>query len=110
MSPGRGPCCEISLFAFLSDLSIHLRYTKPPKLAVCNMSLYRDQRGDSLIDCRSRCLERRASRFVSGLFAVPHLVELNIGHSIVSRSITVGLPTAVKEMLVAMQGYPGPSA
>jgi pyridoxine 5-phosphate synthase len=47
---------------------------------------------------------------VSGLFSVPHLVELNIGHSIVSRSITVGLPTAVKEMLVAMQGYPGPSA
>lgn len=44
---------------------------------------------------------------VSGLFQVPHLVELNIGHSIVSRSITVGLPVAVKEMLHAMQGYPG---
>lgn len=43
---------------------------------------------------------------VSGLFSVPHLVELNIGHSIVSRSITVGLPLAVKEMLHAMQGYP----
>ncbi len=43
---------------------------------------------------------------VSGLFGVPHLVELNIGHSIVSRSITVGLATAVKEMLHAMQGYP----
>jgi pyridoxine 5-phosphate synthase len=42
---------------------------------------------------------------VSGLFTVPHLVELNIGHSIVSRSITVGLATAVKEMLHAMQGY-----
>jgi pyridoxine 5-phosphate synthase len=46
---------------------------------------------------------------VSGLFTVPHLVELNIGHSIVSRSITVGLPTAVKEMLHAMQGYPAPA-
>ena len=43
---------------------------------------------------------------VSGLFTVPHLVELNIGHSIVSRSVTVGLATAVKEMLVAMEGYP----
>ena len=43
---------------------------------------------------------------VSGLFSVPHLVELNIGHSIVSRAITVGLPLAVKEMLHAMQGYP----
>ena len=43
---------------------------------------------------------------VAGLFQVPHLVELNIGHSIVSRSITVGLATAVKEMLRAMHGYP----
>ncbi len=36
---------------------------------------------------------------------VPHLVELNIGHSIISRSLTVGLPTAVKEMLVLLQDY-----
>jgi pyridoxine 5-phosphate synthase len=43
---------------------------------------------------------------VSGLFQVPHLVELNIGHSIVSRSITVGLAVAVKEMLAAMKDYP----
>ena len=42
---------------------------------------------------------------VAGLFQVPHLVELNIGHSIVSRSITVGLAHAVKEMLHAMHGY-----
>ena len=39
---------------------------------------------------------------VAGLATVPHLVELNIGHSIISRSITVGLPMAVREMLVAM--------
>jgi pyridoxine 5-phosphate synthase len=44
--------------------------------------------------------------YVSGLFQVPHLVELNIGHSIVSRSITVGLAVAVKEMLAAMKDYP----
>jgi len=37
---------------------------------------------------------------------VPHLVELNIGHSIVSRAILVGLETAVKQMLLAMEGYP----
>jgi pyridoxine 5-phosphate synthase len=43
---------------------------------------------------------------VAGLFQVPHLVELNIGHSIVCRSVTVGLAHAVKEMLHAMQGYP----
>jgi len=38
---------------------------------------------------------------------VPHLVELNIGHSIVSRAIFIGLDAAVKEMLKAMEGYPG---
>jgi pyridoxine 5-phosphate synthase len=41
------------------------------------------------------------------LFAVPHLVELNIGHSIVSRSVFVGMETAVKEMLRLMQTYRG---
>jgi pyridoxine 5-phosphate synthase len=39
------------------------------------------------------------------LHRVPHLVELNIGHSIVSRAITVGLAAAVKEMLRLMEGY-----
>jgi pyridoxine 5-phosphate synthase len=38
---------------------------------------------------------------------VPHLVELNIGHSIVSRAITVGMETAVKEMLGLMADYDG---
>jgi pyridoxine 5-phosphate synthase len=41
------------------------------------------------------------------LHLVPHLVELNIGHSIISRSIAVGLASAVKEMLALMKGYPG---
>ena len=39
------------------------------------------------------------------LFAVPHLVELNIGHSIVSRSIFCGMETAVREMLGVLQQY-----
>lgn len=38
---------------------------------------------------------------------VPHLVELNIGHSIVSRAVTVGMAQAVEEMLAAMSGYQG---
>jgi len=42
---------------------------------------------------------------VAELKQVPHLVELNIGHSIVSRAIFVGLATAVREMLEAMSGY-----
>jgi len=41
------------------------------------------------------------------MHAVPHLEELNIGHSIVSRAISVGLPRAVKEMLRLMKGYRG---
>ena len=41
------------------------------------------------------------------LYQVPHLVELNIGHSIVSRAVYVGMETAVQEMLAAMQGYRG---
>jgi len=41
------------------------------------------------------------------LLAVPHLEELNIGHCIISRSMCVGLPKAVKEMLQLMKGYRG---
>jgi pyridoxine 5-phosphate synthase len=33
---------------------------------------------------------------------VPHMVELNIGHSIISRALVVGLATAVQEMLLLM--------
>jgi pyridoxine 5-phosphate synthase len=41
------------------------------------------------------------------LHRVPHLVELNIGHSIVSRAVFVGLTQAVQEMLRAMENYRG---
>ncbi|MEJ0088913.1 MAG: pyridoxine 5'-phosphate synthase [Limisphaerales bacterium] len=41
------------------------------------------------------------------LFRVPHMVELNIGHSIVSRAVFVGMEKAVKEMLVLMKSYHG---
>ncbi len=43
---------------------------------------------------------------VAGLFQVPHLIELNIGHTIISRALTVGLATAVHEMLSLMGKYP----
>jgi pyridoxine 5-phosphate synthase len=36
---------------------------------------------------------------------IPHLVELNIGHSIVARSVIVGFEAAVREMLELMEGY-----
>jgi pyridoxine 5-phosphate synthase len=39
------------------------------------------------------------------LHAVPHLEELNIGHSIISRALMIGLETAVKEMLRLMENY-----
>ena len=41
------------------------------------------------------------------LLCVPNLVELNIGHSIISRAIFIGLANAVKEMLALMNGYRG---
>ena len=41
------------------------------------------------------------------LLQVPHLVELNIGHSIISRAVVVGLATAVREMLLLL-GADGP--
>jgi len=43
---------------------------------------------------------------VSGLHHIPHLEDLNIGHSIVSRAVFVGMSAAVREMLEAMKGYP----
>jgi len=41
------------------------------------------------------------------LHQVPYLVELNIGHSIICRAITVGIRKAVEEMLLLMGGYTG---
>jgi pyridoxine 5-phosphate synthase len=41
------------------------------------------------------------------LCRVPHLVELNIGHSIVSRAMFVGMEKAVREMLALMKDYRG---
>jgi len=41
------------------------------------------------------------------LHHVPHLAELNIGHSIMSRAVMVGLEKAVKEMLRLMKDYRG---
>ena len=38
---------------------------------------------------------------------IPHLVELNIGHSIVARSVLVGFDAAVREMLELMKKYRG---
>ena len=40
---------------------------------------------------------------LAALRHVPHLVELNIGHSIISRAMIVGLADAVREMLLAME-------
>jgi len=47
-------------------------------------------------------------RNLAALRPVPHLVELNIGHSIVSRAVVVGLATAVREMLLAMEAAENP--
>lgn len=44
---------------------------------------------------------------LTALYRVPHLVELNIGHSIISRAVFAGLTNAVKEMLALMEKYAG---
>jgi pyridoxine 5-phosphate synthase len=44
---------------------------------------------------------------LSVIHQVPHLVELNIGHSIISRAVTAGIETAVKDMLRLMENYRG---
>lgn len=43
---------------------------------------------------------------ITQLFAVPHLAEFNIGHSIISRALRVGLTQAVSEMKNLISGYP----
>ena len=45
-------------------------------------------------------------RNLDRLFAVPFLTEWNIGHSIVSRAMRVGMEQAVREMKAAMAAYP----
>jgi pyridoxine 5-phosphate synthase len=44
---------------------------------------------------------------VPALKTVPHLADLNIGHSIVSRSLFAGLEAAVSEMLAVMKTLQG---
>jgi len=44
---------------------------------------------------------------LGGILCIPHLDTLNIGHSIVCRSVFHGLETAVREMIDAMQEYSG---
>ena len=44
---------------------------------------------------------------IYGMFMVPYLNELNIGHSIVARSTFVGVQEAVNEMLEILKKYQG---
>ncbi len=44
---------------------------------------------------------------LGGIFCIPHLDTLNIGHSIVCRAVFHGLEVSVKEMLVGMREYNG---
>lgn len=44
---------------------------------------------------------------LAGILCIPHLKTLNIGHSIICRSVFHGLEYALKEMLEAMREYEG---
>jgi pyridoxine 5-phosphate synthase len=46
-------------------------------------------------------------RNIARIHKIPHLVELNIGHSIVARAVLVGFENAVREMLKLMENYRG---
>jgi len=41
---------------------------------------------------------------VQPIAALPEIVELNIGHSLVARAVVVGLAAAVREMKAALAG------
>lgn len=43
---------------------------------------------------------------IKDILKIPHLTELNIGHSIVARALRVGMTTAVREMKELMTLYP----
>ncbi len=42
---------------------------------------------------------------IAGILKVPHLCELNIGHSIIGRAVMVGMECAVREMIELMKPY-----
>jgi pyridoxine 5-phosphate synthase len=42
---------------------------------------------------------------ITQILTIPHLAELNIGHSIIARSTRIGLTAAVREMKELMAGY-----
>jgi pyridoxine 5-phosphate synthase len=44
---------------------------------------------------------------IDGILTIPHLQELNIGHSIIARAVIVGISVAVREMYDLMQQYNG---
>jgi pyridoxine 5-phosphate synthase len=48
-------------------------------------------------------------RNIRQIVKIPHLVELNIGHAIVSRAIFTGLESAVGEMVALLQGEGEPA-
>ena len=43
---------------------------------------------------------------IAQILTIPHLAELNIGHSIIARSTRIGLTAAVREMKELMAHYP----
>ena len=44
---------------------------------------------------------------IAFIHKIPHLTELNIGHSIVSRAVLIGFKGAVREMLQRLENYAG---
>jgi pyridoxine 5-phosphate synthase len=71
---------------------------------------------ERLADCATHAVSRGLQvnaghginyRNIVLIHEIPHLSELNIGHSIIARAMIVGLEAAVREMLTLMQNYRG---
>ncbi|OGV50148.1 MAG: pyridoxine 5'-phosphate synthase [Lentisphaerae bacterium GWF2_52_8] len=43
---------------------------------------------------------------IAGILEIPHLEELNIGHSIIARAVIIGIEPAVRDMLALICEYP----
>lgn len=114
---------KTSLFIDASPVQVEAAATLQADMIELHTGCFANARGDRRIEEIARLAG--ASRLAHGaglqvnaghgitpgnlpdLFAIPHLAELNIGHSIVSRAVFVGLTTAVAEMRAAMNAYPG---
>lgn len=99
-----------------SELGVEMVELHTGKLANAYTEKVEQQELKRLIEAARRAVEFKLQvnaghginyRNMALIHRIPHLTELNIGHSIVARSVFVGFETAVRDMLAAMEDYKG---